>query len=136
VGGDLQSFVDVQRSFGADGDTLEIFLQNFEDRSLGDRVEEVVDFCKSASLEELQKGWGASGLQQALAWLDERSLPTAGGIAGKRAHKNPLTASQLYNRLSLPVSNMHHLSSRNLKLIQTQQKFNLAGMPDADRRLM
>ncbi|KAH8797591.1 hypothetical protein F5882DRAFT_287248 [Hyaloscypha sp. PMI_1271] len=116
MGPDSRSFVDCARSIGAFRDTLEIFLQDYEDSSLDDKVEDVRDFCKVASLEELEAGRGASGQQQT-AWLDDRSCPTTDGIPGTREYKNPLTATQLYNHLSLP-------------------RFDLADMPDADRRLI
>ena len=115
---DSQSFVDCERSSGAFGDTLEIFLQDYEDSSLDDKVEDVRDFCKGASLEELKAGQGASGLQHT-AWLDDRSCPTTDGIPGTREYKNPLTATRLYDLLSLRVSDKSYLlPSGNLKLIQ------------------
>ncbi|KAH8773330.1 hypothetical protein BGZ57DRAFT_824293 [Hyaloscypha finlandica] len=113
---DSQSFVDCARSSGAFGDTLEIFLQDYEGSSFDDKVEDVLDFCKGASLQDLQRSYGASGLQHT-AWLDDRSCPTTNGIPGTREDRNPLTATQLYCHLSLP-------------------RFDLENMPDADRRLM
>jgi hypothetical protein len=96
---DTVSFVDKQRSFGYIGEGIEIFLQDYEDSGLDDRVEELKAFSSSASLERLKAG---SDMARPLynAWLDERSVE---GIARTREHGNPLTATQLYECLRTSV---------------------------------
>ncbi|PMD34915.1 hypothetical protein L207DRAFT_128873 [Hyaloscypha variabilis F] len=89
------SFVDDQRSMGHTGDGIEIFLENYEDSGFDDRIEELKGFSNGASLEGLKAG---SDMVRPLynAWLDERVVE---GIARTREHRNPLTATQLYDCL-------------------------------------
>jgi hypothetical protein len=90
------SFVDLKRKLGAAGEGIELFLQDIEDSDL-DKVEELKAFVAPVTLDDLQQGAGSAG-QRLGAWLDERSL-----TSGMREHKNPLTATRLYNLLKIPV---------------------------------
>lgn len=98
-----RSYVQAKRAVGATYDGIELFFEDCE-RSVPDcKVEELREFCDDASLEDLKAGTCISG-QQPSAWLDERSYPNRYISSQSRKHKNPLTATQLYERLNTPVS--------------------------------
>jgi hypothetical protein len=92
-----RSFVDRKRDIGAVGEGIELFLQDVEDSDIDDKVEELKDFVAPVTLDDLKQGIGPAGHRRG-AWLDERSITSQ-----TREHKNPLTATQLYQRLGTPV---------------------------------
>jgi hypothetical protein len=101
-----------ERAFDADGDNIAIFFRNLEDSVPSLEIEEVVEFCGSIRLDDLKLGAGTAGKRQA-AWLDERSYGAQGcsckssskKSSGKnvRKHENPLTATEIHQRLQVPV---------------------------------
>jgi hypothetical protein len=92
-----RSFVDLKRKLGAAGEGIELFLEDVQGFGLDDKFEELKALAATVSLDDLQQGVGPAG-QRLGAWLDERSL-----TSGTREHKNPLTATRLYNHLKIPV---------------------------------
>jgi hypothetical protein len=88
--------VDLKRKLGAAGEGIELFLQDIEDSDL-DKVEELKAFVAPVTLDDLKQGIGPAGYRCG-AWLDERSIASQ-----TREHKNPLTATRLYNLLKIPV---------------------------------
>jgi hypothetical protein len=93
-----RAYVDRFRDIDADCDGIEIFLQEYEDFGLEDKVEELKAFVGEVTLRDLEQGVGAAGLCNR-AWLDERCI-----TGERRDHKNPFTAAQLYKRRQTPVS--------------------------------
>jgi hypothetical protein len=92
-----RSFVDLKRELGAVGEGIELFLEDVQGFDLDGKIEELKALAPTVSLDDLQQGAGSAG-QRLGAWLDERSL-----TSGMREHKNPLTATRLYNLLKIPV---------------------------------
>jgi len=108
-----QSFVQHKRNLGAVGDDVELFFGGSEDTISDCMIEELQEFCGGFSLQALRSGAYNSGIQRS-AWLDERSS----WDGSTRGHKNPLTATQLYQRLQIPVRAEKFLqSSETVKLI-------------------
>lgn len=91
-----RSFVDLKRELGAVGEGIELFLEDVQGFDLDGKIEELKALAPTVSLDDLQQGAGSAG-QRFGAWLDERSL-----TSGMREHKNPLTATRLYNLLKIP----------------------------------
>ncbi|KAE9369078.1 hypothetical protein N431DRAFT_345415 [Stipitochalara longipes BDJ] len=91
-----RSYVDRKRDIEADGEGIGIFLQDYEDSGLDDKVEELKAFAGPVTLQHLEQGAGSAGLRRE-AWLDERSI-----TGEKRDHKNPFTATQLHQRRRIP----------------------------------
>jgi hypothetical protein len=98
-----RSWLDIKRVFQANFcDGLELFLRDYDDASIPDvKIEELLEFAGSFSLEELKARVGSAGWRRG-AWLDERSSPDC-NISRTRDHKNPLTAPQLYERVKTRV---------------------------------
>jgi hypothetical protein len=94
------SYVDSKRDLDADYDGISLFLRDYDDSILL-HVEEVEEFCKDASLEDLVAAEGLAGSRRG-AWLDDRSFSdeTVGGFV--REYSNPLSASSLYKCLKKP----------------------------------
>ncbi len=97
-----RSWVDIKRAFQANFcDGLELFLRDY-DASIPDiKTEELLEFAASFSLEDLKAGVGSAAWRRG-AWLDERSSPDC-NISRTRDHKNPLTATQFYERVKTRV---------------------------------
>lgn len=100
-----RSFVDQKRDIGAAGEGIEIFLQDYEDSGLDDKVEELMNFAAGVTLQQLEQGAESAGIRRG-AWLDERSV-----TGEKRDHKNPLTATQLHQRRKVRVSTLNFKAS-------------------------
>jgi hypothetical protein len=99
-----RSYVDQKRTIDAAWDGIELFYRD-TDGSIPDcKVEELLEFASSLSLEDLKAGGGSAG-QRRGAWLDERSSPNRCITSRIREHKNPLTAAELYERLRTRVRN-------------------------------
>jgi hypothetical protein len=97
-----RSWVEIKRAYHANFcDGLELFLQDDDASNSDSRIEELLEFAASFSPEELKAGVGSAG-QRRGGWLDERSSPDC-NISRTREHKNPLTATQLYEHLKTPV---------------------------------
>ncbi len=96
------SWVDKKRAVHGDFcDGLELFLRD-SDPSIPDiKIEELLEVAASFSLEELKAGVSSAG-QRRGAWLDERSSPDC-STSQTREHKNPLTATRLYERVKTRV---------------------------------
>ena len=95
-------YVDKKRAIDGDFcDGLELFLRD-SDPSIPDiEIEELLELAASFSLEELKAGVLSAG-QRRGAWLDERSSPDC-NTSQTREHKNPLTATQFYERVKTRV---------------------------------
>lgn len=95
-------WVDVKRAIEANFcDALELFLRDTGPSIPDIKIEELLEFAASFSLEELKAGVLSAG-QRRGAWLDERSSPD-GKTSRTREHKNPLTATQFYERVKTRV---------------------------------
>jgi hypothetical protein len=131
-----RSWVDIKRAFQANFcDGLELFLRDY-DASIPDiKIEELLEFAASFSLEDLKARVGSAGWRRG-AWLDERSSPDC-SISRTRDHKNPLTATQLYERVKTRVRQVFFLShERALSLTELNQRIGNKDAPDANRRLV
>jgi hypothetical protein len=97
-----RSWVDIKRAFQANFcDGFELFLRDY-DASIPDiKTEELLEFAATFSLEELKAGVGSAAWRRG-AWLDERSSSDC-NISRTRDHKNPLTATHLYERVKTRV---------------------------------
>jgi hypothetical protein len=100
---ETESFVDSQRRLNPASDGITLFLQDSEDSPLSYEIEKVKDFCRGISLEALRLGVGSPGTNRSV-WLDDRSCPRT-NTGGVRNYGNPLTETELYQRLSVPVWN-------------------------------
>ena len=89
--------MELKREIGAAGNGIELFFQDFKGSDFDDKVEELKDFAALVTLKDLQEGVGSAGHRHG-AWLDERSLTFE-----KRENKNPLSTTELYHRLQIPV---------------------------------
>jgi hypothetical protein len=104
-----RSWVDFKRAIQANFcDGFELFLRDYDSSIPDSRIEELLEFAASLSPEELKAGVGSAG-QRRGGWLDERSSPDC-DISRTREHKNPLTATQLYERLKTRVRKFFFLS--------------------------
>jgi hypothetical protein len=100
-----------------DGDENILEFLNSENTTSPFEVEVIEEFCRGESLGDLVSGIGTAGHRKA-AWLDDRGGspdPTRSGHV--RRYDNPMTATGLYRALKKP-------------------RFNHAGSPDAERRLI
>jgi hypothetical protein len=108
-----QSYVDQKRAILANFcDGIELFFRD-SDASIPDcKVEELLEFAASLSLEDLKAGSGSAGLRRG-SWLDERSSSDC-NTSAMREHKNPLTATQIYERLKTRVRSCAFLSHERM----------------------
>jgi hypothetical protein len=98
---DDRFYVQHARDIDAEGDAFSIFWQ-YDNIEPSWEFDDVAEFCQGANLENLKKGgWGAG--QRYSAWLDDRDLTESTYMQSPREYKNPLTASQLYYFLKIPV---------------------------------
>jgi hypothetical protein len=87
------------REVNAEGDAFSIFWQEYDGIETPWEFDDVAEFCRGTDLENLKQGEQGAG-QRLCAWLDDRDFQTS-----TREYKNPLTASQLYYFLKIPVWN-------------------------------
>jgi len=114
---DDETLVEVKKKFDADGDDLGIFFMDSGDAASRYEVEELKDFCRGISLEDVESGIGTAGHRRAV-WLDDRSSSQDLERSGHtRQYENPLTATGLRRVLKIP-------------------RFGHEGWPDAARRLI
>ena len=96
----------VKRELNADAEWDVDFILRDSEEAIPDRgVEAVRKFCRGVSLDDLLKGGNTTDQRQA-AWLDDtpRALDIDGHPNERRLYKHALTASELYQELSKPVS--------------------------------
>lgn len=93
-------YVELKRNIEASGDGIELFYRDSDGSIPACRVEELKKFAAPVSVDDVKAGRGSAGLRHG-AWLDERSIAREA-----REHKNPLTATQLYQRRKIPVWNI------------------------------
>jgi len=106
------SLGEVLRAAGAKGDNIKIFFRNLEDGPCSE-IEEVLDFLGGTCIYDVINGVGTAGSRSA-SWLDERSygpkrcsdISCSSNTQDRgqaRAHKASYTATELHQRLTVPV---------------------------------
>ena len=97
------SHLESRRDINPDVDELSISLRESEESGSSCLVEEILEFCDGARIEDLELDAKREG-QHRHAWLDDRSSRVT-SIDGVRTYKNPLTAAALYRHLAVLVRN-------------------------------
>jgi hypothetical protein len=94
-----RSYLEIKRKIDAAGDWIDLFFQECEGTIASCKLEELKDFCRRVSADNLNSVAGTPGR----AWLDERSYPSCDSDSLTRDHKNPLNSAQLHEGLIPPV---------------------------------
>jgi hypothetical protein len=85
---------EIRGIIGEDGDEIGILLEDVEKQIPTCKIEEVKNFCRGASLEDLISGTSPEILRED-AWLDERNFPCLTRSLSARECKNPASATRL-----------------------------------------
>jgi hypothetical protein len=93
-----RSYVELKRKLNADGDDLDIFLQDEENSVPSREIEEVKEFCQGASVESVKSGTGVAGKSRRAILGDRSCIGSEGGGCAMECN-NPLTATELYDYL-------------------------------------
>ena len=103
---DYESYVERARRPDTEGNTLGIFLQDYEDSVPSCKVSEVEEFCEDACVDDIKLDNSIAD-QLRLAWFDQRIVPRFGVKSEGCVKKcqNPLSARRLYQLLREPVWN-------------------------------
>jgi hypothetical protein len=97
------SYMEKKRKLGANGDWVDLFLQDSEGATPSCKLDELKATCRRDSLDILSSTPEAPKR----AWLDERSCPNHEISSTTRRHKNPLNSTQLLKCLQVPVCENH-----------------------------
>lgn len=97
------SYMESKRKLDANGDWIDLFLQDLEGTTPSCTIKELKAICGRDGLDILSPTPRAPKR----AWLDERSCPSRQISSTARHHMNPLNSMQLLKCLQIPVCKNH-----------------------------